>query len=144
MSGKINVNGVLHDWESLTVVGPQGTFLGITSISWKSSQEKANRYGKGGVPRGVGRKNYEPSASMTLDKDEFERLCAALGGNYNRARFIILVYMDPLDASPSATMLEDVMINSVDESAEQGSEKIEVKLDLRVGMIKRNGQAEYN
>ena len=81
---------------------------------------------------------------MTLDKDEFERLCAALGGNYNRARFIIVVHMDPPDASPSVTTLEGVMINSVDESAEQGSEKIEVKLDLRVGMIKRNGQAEYN
>lgn len=143
MADQITVNGVLYDWESVTVVGPQGTFIGISEITWKSKQEKENRYGKGGAPRGVGRKNYEPEASMTLDPDEFDRLRGALGGSVYRKAFLIEITMTPPDAPKSSVTLKGAMINGVDESAKQGEGKIEIKCDLRVGMILRDGVAEY-
>ena len=143
MSDQVTVNGVLYDWESLTVVGPQGTFIGITEISWKSKQEKENRYGKGGAPRGVGRKNYEPEASITLDPDEFERLRQALGGTVYRKAFLVELNMAPPDAPSSSVTLKGCMVNDIDQSAKQGEGKIEVKCSLRVGMILRDGVAEY-
>lgn len=140
---KIAVNGVLHDWESVTVVGPQGTFIGITEIAWKSKQEKENRYGKGGVPRGVGRKNYEPDASMTLDPDEYDRLVAALGGAPYRKSFIMEIHMEPPDATSSSVTLQGVMINDLDQSGKQGESKVEIKVSMRVAMILRDGTPEY-
>ncbi len=143
MNDKVTVNGVLYDWECLTVVGPQGTFIGITEISWKSKQEKENRYGKGGAPRGVGRKNYEPEGSITLDPDEFDRLSSALGGSVYRKSFVLEINLAPLDAPSSAITLKGVMVNDIDQSAKQGESKIEIKCSLRVGMILRDGVAEY-
>lgn len=143
MDAKITVNGILYDWECVTVVGPQGTFIGITEITWKSKQEKENRYGKGGAPRGVGRKNYEPEGSITLDPDEFDRLRLALGGSVYRKSFVLEVNMAPPDAAASAVTLTGVMVNDIDQSAKQGESKIEIKCSLRVGMIRRDGVAEY-
>lgn len=140
----VTVNGVLHDWESLTIVGPQGTFIGITEISWKSKQEKTNRYGKGGVPRGVGRKNYEPEASFTVDTDEWDRLTAALGSPYYRQKFNIVITFEPPDAPPSTVTLVACRINGVEDGAKQGDDTIPKKVDLNLQMIKRDGQAEYD
>ncbi|GKT37715.1 hypothetical protein ADUPG1_003653, partial [Aduncisulcus paluster] len=49
------INGASHDWASVTITGPQGTFVGITEINWKSSQKKKRTYGKGLLPRGAAR-----------------------------------------------------------------------------------------
>lgn len=144
MADKVMVNGILHDWESLTIVGPHGAFLGITEISWKSKQEKKLRYGKGGVPRGRGRANYEPEASITIDTDEYTRLSAALGGDIYRKKFPIVITSTPPDALPDVTELKGVMINSVEDGAKQGDDTIPKKLELSVMMIARNGINEYS
>lgn len=140
---KITVNGILHDWESITVVGPHGTFLGISEITWKSAQTKENRYGKGGVARGVGRKNYEPEASVTLDTDEFNRFEGSLANGLYRTRFNLSITLEPPDSPAESVDLVSCYVNDVDDGASQGDEKVEKKLSLRVGMIHRNGRPEY-
>ena len=141
---EVTVNGVLHDWECLTIVGPHGTFIGIQEINYKSKQEKKNRYGKGGVPRGVGRTNYEPEGSMTLDTDEWNRLSQSLGAEFYRAKFNIVVSLEPPDSPSTVDTLVDCMINSVEDGAKQGDDNIPKKVDLRIGMIKRDSNPEYS
>ena len=139
----ITINGVLHDWESVTVVGPQGLMIGINEISFSSKQEKKNRYGRGGTPRGVGRSNYEPEAGMVLDTDEWGRMQLSLGMKFYRKKFPIVITITPPDAIPEVTILKDCMINGVEDSMKQGDDNITKKLSLRVGMINRNGVDEY-
>lgn len=74
----MSINGRQYDWEDITVMLPSGEAVGITEIKYEDSQEIEARYGRGAVPRGYGRKNYEASGSMVLDRDEWERLKLAL------------------------------------------------------------------
>lgn len=89
------VNGRQYDWEDITVTLPSGQAVGITEIKYSDGQKAEARYGKGSVPRGYGRGNYEASGSMVLDRDEWERLKRELassgGGIYDHRPFAIVV-----------------------------------------------------
>lgn len=75
------INGRNYDWEDITVTLPSGEAVGITEIKYEDGQEIEARYGKGAVPRGYGRKNYEATFNMVLDRDEWERLTPALAAS---------------------------------------------------------------
>lgn len=89
------VNGNHYDWESLTATGPHGEMAGINEITYEDSQEVEARYGRGSIPRGYGRGNYEASGSMVLDRDEWEKLKKELvatgGGIYDHQPFNIVI-----------------------------------------------------
>lgn len=90
----MSANGILYDWESITVTGPQGEIAGISEIKYEDGQAATARYGRGSIPRGYGRGNYEASGSMTLDRDEWEKLkkelVASGGGIYDHEPFTIV------------------------------------------------------
>lgn len=90
------INGRNYDWEDMHVVLPSGEAVGITEIKYTDGQEIEARYGRGAIPRGYGRGNYEASGSMVLDREEWELLKAALvasggGGIYDHQPFTIVV-----------------------------------------------------
>lgn len=88
------VNGQKYDWESLSVTLPHGEAAGITELKYEDGQSVTARYGKGSIPRGYGRGNYEASGSMVLDRDEWEKLKKELvangGGIYDHEPFTIV------------------------------------------------------
>jgi hypothetical protein len=90
------INGRQYDWEDISVVLPSGAAVGITEIKYEDGQDIEARYGRGAVPRGYGRKNYEASFSYVLDRDEWEihkLVLAATGGGkiYDHLPFPIVV-----------------------------------------------------
>lgn len=90
------INGRQYDWEDISVMLPHGEAVGITEIKYEDSQAVTARYGKGAVPRGYGRGNYEASGSFVLDRDEWERLkivLAASGGGkiFDHTPFTVVV-----------------------------------------------------
>lgn len=119
------INGRQYDWEDLTVVMPHGPVFGIQEINYEDGQEIEARYGKGAVPRGWGRKNYEASGSYVLDKDEWERHKIALaanssGGIYDHRPFTIVVnYANP-DQGIVTDTLPDVKITKAAAASKQG------------------------
>ena len=70
----MSANGNKYDWESITVNLTNGEVVGITEIKYEDGQEITARYGRGSIPRGYGRGNYEASGSMVLDREEWEKL----------------------------------------------------------------------
>lgn len=88
-------NGQRYDWESITVTGPQGEIAEISEIKYEDGQSATARYGRGSVPHGYGRGNYEASGSMVLDREEWEKLkkelTASGGGIYDHEPFTIVV-----------------------------------------------------
>ncbi|HBV41432.1 MAG TPA: hypothetical protein DEB43_02145 [Desulfovibrio sp.] len=90
------INGRQYDWEDISVMLPSGQAIGITEIKYEDGQSVTARYGKGAVPRGYGRGNYEASGSMVLDRDEWEKFkiyLAATGKGkiYDHTPFTVVV-----------------------------------------------------
>lgn len=92
------INGRNYDWEDITVTLPSGTAVGISEIKYTDGQAITARYGRGSVPIGYGRGNYEASGSIVLDRDAWELLKDAIagtdgsgGGIYDHAPFVIVV-----------------------------------------------------
>lgn len=136
------INGILYDWESVEIQGPQGTIVGVEDISYGDERPIEARYGKGSTPRGYGRKNYKASGSITLDKDEFESLRTALGGSvYTGDLATIVVGYANDDQETITDTLPDVRFTKQDASAKQDDDNAgQVKLDFEIlSPIKWNG-----
>jgi hypothetical protein len=129
------INGRLYDWESVEIKLPSGTAVGVAEISYNDEKGLEARYGKGAKARGYGRKNYKASGSMTLDRDEFEKLKAALGDNvYGNKPFSIVVSYGTDDQPTVTDTLPDVLITKTDSSnTKQDSENVsQMKLDFTI------------
>lgn len=140
------VNGNQYDWESVEIQLPSGVAIGVTEIGYSDERGIEARYGKGGTPRGYGRKNYKAEGNMTLDRDEFERLRSALGGSvYKGAPFNVVVSYANDDQDTVTDSLKDVKITKSDTSAKQDDDNAgAVKVDFTIlSPIEWGGDAAY-
>lgn len=114
------INGKQYDWEDIHVVTLDGEQIGITEIKYTDGQSVTARYGRGAIPRGYGRGNYEASGSMVLDRDEWEKFKLALagtsggGGLYDHAPFPIVVSYANNDMGTVIDTLPDCKISKFD------------------------------
>ena len=114
------INGKNYDWEDIHVITRTGEQIGITEIKYSDEQSVTARYGRGAVPRGYGRGNYEASGSMVLDRDEWEKLKLALvalsntGGIYDHKPFPIVVSYANDDMGTVIDTLRDCKISKFD------------------------------
>ena len=114
------INGKNYDWEDIHVITLTGEQIGITEIKSSDEQSVTARYGRGAVPRGYGRGNYEASGSMVLDRDEWEKLKLALvalsntGGIYDHKPFPIVVSYANDDMGTVIDTLRDCKISKFD------------------------------
>jgi len=120
------INGRLYDWEDCEIVMPGGLVNGLTELNYKDGQAKEARYGRGAVPRGWGRKNYEASGDMTLDRDQFEIVSKTLAlGNrrgtiYDHEPFTIICSYANDGMPVIVDKLPDVVITEIDTGHKQG------------------------
>src|SRR5690554_4345671 len=78
MATIINKFGTLQGWNSVTVHLLGRDLEGITAISYDDTVEKENAYGAGKFPVGRTEGNYEPTASVTIFKEEMDGIQEAL------------------------------------------------------------------
>ncbi len=143
------INGKQYDHEDCQIMLPSGVAFGIQEINYEDKQDIEARYGKGAVPRGWGRKNYEASGSMTLDRDQFEEFKKELantsqgGGLYDHAPFnIVCSYANDYQETITDT-LPDVKVSAISTGDKQGEANTsQMKLTLVIlSPIKWNGVA---
>lgn len=139
----VTINGQVYDWESVTITGPQGVFTGISEINWKASQKKKRIYGRGGVPVGATRGQYEATVDMTLLASEYDALAAALASGIFKTPFSVAVAMEVDGLDTRETAIKNIFIDDVDEGAKQGDEEQTVKLSGSAEMIERGGTPDY-
>jgi hypothetical protein len=128
------INGNLYDWESIEILLPSGVAIGVSNIDYDDERPVEERYGKGSLPRGYGRKNYKASGKIELDLDEADRLTVALDGSvYDSAPFAITVSYAP-DGQPTITdTLPLCKITKTSTSAKQGDDNVgQRKYDLKI------------
>lgn len=128
------INGNLFDWESVEIMLPSGLAISVTNIDYDDERPIEERYGRGSLPRGYGRKNYKASAKMELDIDEAERLQLSLGGSvYDSPPFPITICY----ATEGVPIITDVLplckIVKTSSGAKQGDDNVGVrKYDLKL------------
>jgi hypothetical protein len=132
------VNGISYGWGS--IVFPVGgvPIVGVTKINYKAMQAKDNVYGAGYDPvsRGYGNKTYE--GSITIKREELNRLILAAPGKdiTNIAPFDIpVIYADGTRVDPRTDLLKAVEFKGFDLTANQGDTSIDVQLDLVIGKV---------
>ena len=140
------INGKQYDHEDCRIMLPSGLAFGLTEISYEDGQEVEPRYGRGAVPRGHGRKNYEASGSATMDRDQFEHFKLALaalggGGILDHKPFPIIVSYANADLPLIADTLPDVKVTKFSAGYKQGEANDgQVKLNFKIlSPIKWNG-----
>jgi len=74
----INKFGEMQGWNSVTANMLGRDLEAITALKYGDSEAKENVYGAGKFPVGRSRGNYEPFASITLNKEEIDALQQAL------------------------------------------------------------------
>lgn len=117
------INGNLYDWESVEIQLPNGLAIGVTNIDYDDERPVEERYGKGSIPRGVGRKNYKASAKIELDLDEADRLQKALGGSVYKSDAFPIVVSYAVDGQPTITdTLPSCKITKTGSGAKQGDD----------------------
>lgn len=132
------INGVSYGWSSVTFPVAGVPIVGITKINYKKTQVKENIYGVGVQPvsRGYGNKTYE--GSITIKREELNRLILAAPDNdiSNITPFTIpVIYSDGTRVTPRVDELKAVEFKGFDMTTNQGDTSIDVEIELVIGNI---------
>lgn len=131
------INGVSYAWSSVTVPIAGVPIVGITKIAYKKTQNKENIYGAGSMPvsRGYGNKEFE--GSITIKREELNRLILAAPNKdiSDIPPFDIPVIYAAAGQTPTVDTLKMVEFKGYDQTTNQGDTSIDVELELVIGDI---------
>lgn len=133
------VNGINYSWNNVTVILFGVPVVGITKISYKRKQEKANNYGAGSKPvsRGYGRYEYE--GSIELYTDEWKRIIAASPDRdpLSIEAFDIQVVYGGTRVTPNKDVLKMVEFLEDPLDANEGDTSLKVTIPIIIADIQR-------
>jgi hypothetical protein len=134
------INGHRYSWASATIKAQGLELIHIKEISYSHSLEPGAVRGTGAQKLGRTRGEYDAEGSMTLQREQWDDLRNKLGDGYLEKSFPISVsYAE--DGLPVVTdELAGVRIKSVENSPSQGTDALEVSLELDVMYIIENGK----
>lgn len=134
------INGVNYSWSNVKFNLFGVPVVGITDISYSAKQKKENNYGAGVDPvsRGYGNREYE--GSITLYRDEWQRIIDAAANKdaLGIAPFDIQVLFGGSSVSFKQDTLRSCEFLNDPFEAKQGDTKLMVKIDLIIGLIEHN------
>mgnify|MGYP006921360711 CR=1 FL=1 len=133
------INGVSYGWSSIIFAVAGVPIVGITKTNDKKIQNKENVYGYGTEPVSRGYGNKECSGSITIKREELNRLILAAPNRdiSNISPFNIpVVYADGTRVAPKVDELVAVEFKGSDMTANQGDTSIDIELELVIADIK--------
>lgn len=128
------INGKEYAWEDISIQLPYGTLIDITDIEYSDEKDREANYGKGSNPTGYGEGNYSAEGSMTLKREEFERLLEYAKENsktlYGLEPFPIVVSYANKDQPTRTDRLPKCKFTSTSQSGSQGDKSLSVERDF--------------
>lgn len=142
------INGRVYDWESIEIHLPHGEVIGVQDIEYNDKVNHERVYGKGSIPLGYGRGNYEGEGKVTLLRDEYDKLVEHAknveGGFYAMEPFPITVSYADKDGQVKTDTLPDCIWVERKRSASQGDTSLTVELNfLILSPIEEDGLKAY-
>jgi len=134
------INGVRFDFSSVEIaLGPR-IFNGVKEITYKHSLSPGMMSGTRAAVNGRTRGKYEPEASITFYKSEYQEFIRALGPNYMLAEWTAVVNYQELPALEIVTdTLVACRLKSAENSHSEGEEALVVKCDLTLLKVLESG-----
>lgn len=134
------VNGVAYAYVDITVSLFGVTVAGITSITYEETSDIVNNYGAGRFAVSQSNGKVETTASMTIDRAEYNALIAAApnGRLYNIPNFDIVVAYAPSGSAPVADIIKNVKIKKMVGGGAEGDSNIVAELELVPSHIEWN------
>lgn len=138
------INGKVYQYDNLEIVINGIPYPGIVEINYSDTLEPGILRGTSPFMRGRTRGSYEAEASLTIAKEDFEPVKAALirigRGGFGETEFLISVsYADPTSPLINDT-IEGCRIKHQENSHSSGnSDGLVTKIDLSVFRIGWNG-----
>ncbi len=138
------INGFAYSWASCKFKIDGADAIYIKEISYTHTVERAKMRGAGMRPLGETRGEYEAEGSVTLTREGWDQLRAKLGNGYMEKRFSISTSYAEEGQQTVTDELLDCKINSVENSPSQGTDGLEVSLELSVMSIREGGLNPLN
>ena len=139
------INGFVYQYSSVTITIANLPYSGVTEINYSDDISRSKLMGTGIFPLGLTRGNYTAEGSITIVKEQFPKISAALsqqggGRGFAEVSFLVTVtYAEPGSALITDT-IEGCKIKHNENSHSSGStDGLVHKFDLDVFRIKWNG-----
>jgi len=128
------INGRYYDWEHITIKQGGQTLADVLSIEYEDSEKINHIYGKGRVPRGYTKGNWEGSGKLTLLREEYNLLQsrAPQGDIYRMEPFEIVVAYEKGEATVTDSLLDCLFTKRSFGGLEQDTERITVELEFAI------------
>lgn len=135
------INGVRYSFASIEADVAGRTVLGMKEIAYTETLEPGEVRGTGSQLLGRTAGDYSVEPSMTMYREEWDDLLDALGEGYLRKSFDVKVTYADEGAPTKTDRLVGCRIKSVEQSNSQGTDALEVKLDLHCMYLVRDERA---
>lgn len=135
------VNGNRYDFASIELRIRGQIFTGFKEISYSHKLEPGEVRGSAAQPIARTRGEYSAEGSLTLYRQEYDELVAVLGDGFMETEFEGTVTHAERGQPTITDRLVGVRIKSDDSSYSQGADALEVKLDLSIMYLLKNGKS---
>ncbi len=133
------INGNAFSWASVAFRFDGGEGIYVKEISYSHSVEREKIRGAGMRPLGMTRGEYDAEGSMTLNEEGYRALITKFGPGFMEKRFSISVSYAEIGQPTVTDELLDCRIASVEHNPSQGSEGLEVSIELSIMSIRESG-----
>lgn len=134
------INGVRFDFSSVEIAIGALVFNGIKEVTYKHTLDPGMMRGARAAVMGRTRGKYDPEASITFYKSEYQDFIRALGPNYMLAEWTAVVNYQELPALQIVTdTLVQCRLKSAENSHSEGEDALVVKCDLTLLKILESG-----
>lgn len=134
------VNGLRHDWSSISIQVGTLKIPGVKSLSYKHSLEPGEVRGTHPQVLGHTLGTYSAEGSIEMYLSEANELKRVLGDGFMAATFDVVAKYSPKKGDPVITdKLIGCRIKASDKSFSQGNEPLAVKFDLFAMLLVEDG-----
>ena len=134
------INGKRHAFASIKLKVNGKDRKGVKSIDYDDELDRGEMRGTGSELLGTTEGDYKCTGSITFFKKEFDLFLADLGNGYYQQPFDVVVFResDPGDGISKDELIGCFLKKSAS-SDQSGSDPTEVKCDIHISRIIRNG-----
>ena len=134
------INGNKYDWSSVELdIGDAGIFTGVKEITFTHSLEPGVVRGTRAEMIGRTRGEYTAEGSMVVYAEEYSEIITALGDGYMEASFSITSTYSDTNVPVQVNRLIGCRITNVEGGGSQGTDPLEVSLDLSIFRVETGG-----
>lgn len=139
------INGRRYAWESITIQLPHGVMVDVDSIDYEDERKVNRTYGRGSRAQGYSRGNASGKGSLSMLREEYERLAAAMpNGKYGGNPFPVTVSYADEGRDTVTDTLEDCVFTTWKTGGKQDDGDVKVTMDFEIlGDILDNGRTPF-